>query len=77
MAMLAIINGRLILQPGTQIYLNDIDMLYFYERNNCICIHYERQNKSYDKVLASAERFHLDSFSACLLSDDESDRSEE
>ena len=74
---LSLVNRKLILQPGTQIYLNDIDMLYFYERNNCICIHYERQDKSYDKVLASAERFYLDSFSACLLSDDEPDLPEE
>ena len=74
---LSLVNRKLILQPGTQIYLNDIDSLYFYEKNGCICIHYERKNKTYDKVLASAERFYIDSFSACLLPADESDRLEE
>ncbi len=74
---LSLVNNKLILQPGTQIFLNEIDSLYFYENNDTIHLHYQRNSHSYDTVLASAERFYLDRFSACDVSDDEPDRPEE
>lgn len=74
---LSLVNRKLILQPGTQIYLNDIDSLYFYENNDAIHLHYQRKNRSFDTVLCSSDRFYFDRFSACDVSDDEPDRLEE
>ena len=74
---LSLVNRKLILQPGTQIFLNDIDTLYFYENHDTVFLHYERQNKSYDTILCSSDRFYIDRFSACDVSGDEPDRIEE
>ena len=71
------VNNMLLLQPGTQIFLNDIDSLYFYEKNDSIHLCYQRQDKSHDTILCSSDRFYIDRFSACDVSDDELDRSEE
>ena len=59
------VNNKLLLQPGTQIYLNDIDYLYFKKENNCIYVVYSRNNKQYERVLCSQKGIYLDEFSDC------------
>ena len=71
------VNDKLILQPGTQIYLSDIDALHFERKNGVIYVSYEKDNKRYERVIAAAEGFYLDDFSDCDVRDDEPDRSEE
>lgn len=68
-------NNHLILKPGSQIYLEDIDSARFYEDNNCIMIEYQRGNKTYEKVIGSKERLYIDDFSCSDDSQPESDDS--
>lgn len=74
---LSLVNRKLLLQPGTQMYLNDVDSLYFDVKNGCIYVCYEKGNKQYERVLCKQERFHIDDFSDCDVLDNESDSSEE
>ncbi len=74
---LSLVNGKLILQPGTQIYLADLDELHFEERNGVIYVCYERDGKENERVIASARGFYLDDFSDCDVHDDIADRDEE
>ena len=74
---LSLVNGRLLLQPGTQIYLDEVDNLYFTEASNLIYLNYEKKNKQYQKVLTKANGIYLDEFSDCTLSDDDFDSSQE
>jgi prepilin-type N-terminal cleavage/methylation domain-containing protein len=46
-------NNHLILSPGTQIFISEIEDAYFKEEYNCIYIIYEREGKEYEKVLGS------------------------
>lgn len=62
---LSLVNNKLILQPGTQIYLNDIDDLRFEQRNGCVYVIYERNNKRFERVICKQERIYIDDFSAC------------
>ena len=74
---LSLVNGKLILQPGTQIYLADIDDLRFETRNGCVYVIYERNNKTYERVICQEERLYIDDFSACDVLDDGTDCGEE
>ena len=74
---LSLVNGKMLLQPGTQIYLNDIDDLYFFSRNGCIYVAYERKGKTYERVLGSQKGIYIDEFSDCDVRDDSPDSSEE
>ena len=40
-------NNHVLLTPGTQIFINDIDEAYFYEDDNSYYIYYKRDNKEY------------------------------
>lgn len=71
------VNDKLMLQPGTQIFLADIDEMYFENRNGVIYVSYERQGKRNERVIASSEGFYIDLFSDCDVSDDLADRFEE
>lgn len=71
------VNDKLILQPGTQIFLNDIDDLYFDERNSCIYVCYKRKNKNYERIIGSAEGIYIDDFSNCYVLDFDTDSSQE
>jgi hypothetical protein len=51
---LSCINDHLVLSPGTQIFISNIDTAYFIEKENCIYIVYERQKKQYEKILCKA-----------------------
>lgn len=74
---LSLVNGKLILQPGTQIYLADIDDLRFETRNGCVYVIYERNNKTYERVICQEGRLYIDDFSACDVLDDGADCGEE
>ena len=74
---LSLVNRKLLLQPGSQMYLNDIDDLYFDVRNGCIYVCYERNNKQYERVISKQEGLYIDNFSACDVLADEFDCSEE
>lgn len=74
---LCLVNNKLILQPGTQIYLNDIDNLFFETKNGCIYVCYRRKNKNYERVICKEEGIFIDDFSACDVHDDECNSSEE
>lgn len=68
---LSLVNEKMILQPGTQIYLNNIDYLQFDIRNNCIYVSYSRQGKNYERVIGKAEGLYIDDFCNCNVFDDE------
>lgn len=74
--VLSLVNEKLILQPGTQIYLMDIDDVYFYERNNCVYVRYFRGDKEFEKVLCKQNGIHLEQFSSCDVHDDGDDSAE-
>lgn len=74
---LSFINNKLILHPGTQIFLNDIDDGYFYYEDDCLNIYYEKKDKSYSRVISSEKGIYLDDFSNCELLDIDNDLSEE
>ena len=74
---LSLVNGRLLLQPGTQIFLDEIDNLYFEETSGLVYVNYEKNNKQHQKVLTGSNGIYLDEFSDCALSDDVADSDEE
>ena len=45
------VNNNLIVQPGTLIFLNDIDTCFFYTVDNLIMMSYEKEEKLYESVL--------------------------
>ncbi len=49
-------NHRMILQPGTQIFLNDIDALSFGMEQEVIYVYYQRGNETYQAAAAYSER---------------------
>ncbi|MBQ6477954.1 MAG: hypothetical protein IJI44_01165 [Erysipelotrichaceae bacterium] len=71
------VNGMLLLQPGTQIYLNDIDSMYFEKKNGCIYVVYVKKNKEYEQVIVSEKGIYFDAFSFCDVSDRDDDQHEE
>lgn len=68
---LSYVNKKMILQPGTQIYINNIDNLSFIEKNNCIYVSYERNNKEYERIIGEKQGFYINDFSYCDADDDE------
>ena len=75
--ILSKVNDKLILHPGTQIFLADVDDLHFEKRNGVVYVCYERKGKNYERVIVSARGFYLDDFSDCDVRDDGTDCSEE
>ena len=75
--ILSQVGDKLLLQPGTQIFLADLDELHFQEKNGVIYVCYRRGKQEYERVLASREGLYLDNFSDCDVRDDQPDRSEE
>ena len=74
---LSLVNNKLIMQPGTQIYLNDINNLSFKTKHGCIYVIYERDNKKYERVISKQEGIYIDNFSDCDVFTDECDCSQE
>lgn len=75
--VLSQVNDKLIMHPGTQIFLADVDDLHFEKRNGVVYVCYERKGKNYERVIVSARGFYLDDFSDCDVRDDGTDCSEE
>lgn len=50
---LSLVNGNLILQPGTEIMYVNVDIASFYQENNTIFLFYTRGEKMYEKALLS------------------------
>lgn len=73
---LSVVNNKLILQPGTQIFLNDIDDAHFETRGKTVYVIYERKNKTYERTICSSTGIYLDNFSDCDVYDDGTDSSE-
>ena len=74
--ILSKVNDKLILHPGTQIFLAGVDELHFEERGTVIYVCYRKGAKEYERAIASARGFYLDSFSDCDVRDDVADRDE-
>ena len=68
---LSLVNNKLLLQPGTQIYLNNIDSLYFTDQNNIIYVCYTKNNKEFKRPIIAKQGIYLDEFSDCDVVDDE------
>ncbi len=58
------VNDKLILSPGTQIYLNDIKEANFFVKNGCLYLRYvTNDNKEYERNIGTEKGFHLDELS--------------
>ena len=75
--ILSKVNDKLILHPGTQIFLADVDELHFEERGSVVYVCYRKKDKEYERAIASARGFYLDRFSDCDVRDDVADRDKE
>ena len=62
---LSMVNGKLILQPGTQIFLNDVDEVHFENEYGVYKLIYFRKGKEYEKVLCQTKGIYIDDFSDC------------
>lgn len=60
---LSLINNRLVLTPGYQMFLDDIDYIDFVEEENSIYIRYGRKNKEYKTPIIKQKGIYLDEFS--------------
>ena len=74
---LSLVNRKLLLQPGTQIYLNDIDNLYFDIKGDVMFVNYEKDNKQFERAICKQEGLYIDNFSDCNVFDDVVDSDEE
>lgn len=59
---LDLINNRLVLSPGYQMFLNDVDDLSFKERDNVILIEYFKKGVAYETSLTNKNGIYLDEF---------------
>ena len=59
---LRLINNRLVLEPGYQMFLDNIDNLDFYEKNNAIYVRYTRGYKEYETPIIKQNGIYLDDF---------------
>lgn len=57
------INGRLVLEPGYQMFLDGIDDLYFIESNNCLIMVYEKNGNEYETPIFKSKGIYIDDFS--------------
>ena len=48
---LSLVNQNLIIQPGTQIFLMDIESAMFYLENDSVILRYVRENQEYEVFL--------------------------
>ena len=60
---LRLINNRLVLEPGYQMFLDNIDNLDFFEKGNAIYVRYTRGNKDYETPIIKQSGVYLDDFS--------------
>ena len=71
------VNGMLLLQPGTQIYLTNFDEVHFERKDGCIYVCYSRKGQHYERILCKQSGIHIDDFSDCALRDAEHNSGEE
>ncbi|MBR3265129.1 MAG: hypothetical protein IKI61_04095 [Erysipelotrichaceae bacterium] len=71
------VNEKLILQPGTQIYLTNFDEVHFERKDGCIYVCYSRKGQHYERILCKQSGIHIDDFSDCALRDAEHNSGEE
>ncbi|MBQ2582695.1 MAG: hypothetical protein II577_02220 [Erysipelotrichaceae bacterium] len=64
------VNGNMLLQPGTQIFLHDIEDLYFEKRGEMIYVLYSRNGRRYERIIAG-KGIYLTDFSDCAEPGDE------
>lgn len=57
------VNEKLILQPGTEIYLSDIEKLSFFTRNGSIYVSYTSGGKEYERNIGKEKGIYLADFS--------------
>lgn len=74
---LSFINNKLILKPGTQIFLSNIKDGCFKYEDGCLYVVYEKEKKVYERVISSEKGIYLDDFSNCDVLDDDIDNSQE
>lgn len=74
---LNLVNNKLLMQPGTQIILNDIDDVYFERKGEYIYVVYTKNNETYERIIASKKGIYLDEFSDCFIDNDVSDSDQE
>lgn len=61
--VLRYVNNKLIMQPGTQIYLNDILDVNFSKEDNSIYVNYTDQDgKEYKRNIGKEKGIHIDEF---------------
>ena len=60
---LSLINNRLVLEPGYQMFLDKVDSIEFYEEGNSIYIKYEKNNYEYTTPIIKQNGIYLDDFS--------------
>lgn len=48
-------NGKLILQDGYQVFLNDVEEVYFEKKDNCIYLVYQRESKRVQRSVIGCE----------------------
>lgn len=68
---LRFVNDKLILSPGTQIYLNNIKEASFYIKNGCLYLKYiNYENREYEENIGFQKGFYLPEFSFDYDGDD-------
>ena len=65
---LSMINGRLVLSPGYQMFLDKIEGAHFEERDELIYLYYVKDDKEYETVIGKNEGLSVDDF--CDNNDD-------
>ncbi|MBR2802726.1 MAG: hypothetical protein IKE21_09170 [Erysipelotrichaceae bacterium] len=67
------VNQRLVLSPGTQIFLEEVEKVFFFTQEGALILHYERGKDSYERVLCAERGIHLESLPECDAGDDGGD----
>lgn len=60
---LNLLNNRLVLQPGYQMYLDNVDYLEFIEEGNTLFVHYVKNDEEYKTPIAKTNGIYLADFS--------------
>lgn len=60
---LSLVNNRLVLEPGYQMFLDNVDQIEFYEVNNAIYLKYVKGSDEYETPIIKQKGIYLDDFS--------------
>jgi len=64
---LDLVNNSLVLSPGYQLYLYNVDELQFRIENECIYVLYERGKNKFKKIISTKKGIYFDEFSHCPI----------